>query len=153
MPHAEPRFPNAGPLARILEWVRAQSGGRGELAEFSHDERRHMAADLSLAGADLRDVAARGRDNTALMEGMMHARGLDPDRLRQAFPMLMRDVERVCTQCRSVRRCRRELDAGTAAVLCYEYCPNTSTFDDLVEEREFSSCRLPPDQRQFESRR
>jgi hypothetical protein len=63
----------------------------------------------------------------------MRARGLDPDRMRDAYVTLLRDVERVCTQCKTTGRCRRELDAGTAAAHCHDFCPNAATFDDLVE--------------------
>jgi hypothetical protein len=41
-------------------------------------------------------------------------------------------VERVCSHCKTTGRCRRELDAGTAAMRCREYCPNAATFDDLI---------------------
>jgi hypothetical protein len=73
------------------------------------------------------------RDNTVLMERMMRVRRLDPKKMRHAFSMAMRDAERVCSQCRSTERCMRELDAGTAVAGCHAYCPNATTFDDLVE--------------------
>ena len=53
--------------------------------------------------------------------------------LRDSFLALLRDIERVCTRCRDARRCWRELEAGTAAEHCHEFCPNAGTFDDLVE--------------------
>jgi len=70
------------------------------------------------------------------MRRMMRAHGLDPDRMRQANVTLMRDVERVCTRCKSAGKCRRELDAGTALVHYHECCPNAATFDDLVSSAE-----------------
>jgi hypothetical protein len=45
---------------------------------------------------------------------------------------LVRSVERVCTGCEATEQCRRELDAGAAALHCREYCPNAHTFDDLI---------------------
>jgi len=56
-----------------------------------------------------------------------------PAQVRLSFATLMRDVERVCSRCRSTGRCRRELDAGTAAAHAHEYCPNAGTFDDLID--------------------
>jgi hypothetical protein len=53
--------------------------------------------------------------------------------LWQTFSMVLRDAERVCSQCGNTRRCKRELDAGTAAAHGDAYCPNAATFDDLVE--------------------
>jgi len=68
-----------------------------------------------------------------LMQSMMRARGLDLDQMRHGFATLLRDIERVCTQCKATGRCRRELDAGTADAHCHEYCANAGTFDDLLE--------------------
>jgi hypothetical protein len=135
MPHSETALANPGLLGRVLDWVRAHALPGSDLADFSRAELRHMAGDLSLAESDLSVVAARGRDNITQMEGMMRARDLNPDQIRHAFVTLMRDVERVCTGCRTTGRCRRELDAGTAALHCREYCPNTHTFDDLIDYR------------------
>jgi Family of unknown function (DUF6455) len=133
MPHAETALCNPGPLGRMLAWVRVHAVPGSDLTTFSREELRHMAEDLSLAPSDLLAMSTGGRDNTVLMESMIRARGLDPDRMRYAFVTLLRDVERVCTQCKTTGRCRRELDAGTAATHCHDYCPNAGTFDDLVE--------------------
>ena len=133
MPHAETALCNPGVLGRVLDWVRAHSKPGSDLALLSREELQHIGRDLSLAESDLLSLAAGARDNTVLMERMMRARGLDPDRMRRAFVTLSHDVERVCSLCRSTGRCRRELDAGTAAVHGHEYCPNTATFDDLID--------------------
>jgi hypothetical protein len=121
--------------AQVFDWVRGHADAGSDLAVLSREELRQMAADLSLAETDLRSLA-RGRDNSVLMGRMMRAHGLDADRVRHTYVTLMRDVERVCTQCKSAGKCRRELDAGTALVHCREYCPNAATFDDLVDSAE-----------------
>ena len=118
-------------LGRVREWVRAHAGP-SEVERLSPQEQRYLASDLALSESELRSLSANGRDNTVLMDRMMRAHGIDPDRMRMALDAPMRDIERVCTRCRSVARCRRELDAGTAAMHCHEYCPNASTFDALV---------------------
>jgi hypothetical protein len=133
MSHSEPALSNPGLLGRVLDWVRDRCGLGDELASMSREEIRDLASDLSLSESDLVALSASLNDNTALMEGMKRARGFEPAQLRQSFGMLMRDVERVCSRCRSTGRCRRELDAGTAAAHAHEYCPNAGTFDDLVE--------------------
>jgi len=133
MPPTEPALANPGLLGRMLDWMRAHTPVGSDLATFSREDLRHMAQDLSIAETDLQSMSASHHDNTALMEGMIRARGLDPDHLRHASATLLRDVERVCTQCPAARRCRRELAAGTAATHCHEYCPNAGTFDDLIE--------------------
>jgi hypothetical protein len=133
MSHPEPALSNPGLLGRVLDWLRAHGGRGDELATMSRDEIRDLAGDLSLAEGDLRALSASLNDNTALMEGMMRARGFEPEQLRRSFGTLIRDVERVCSRCRSTGRCRRELDAGTAGAHAHEYCPNAGTFDDLID--------------------
>lgn len=134
MPHTEHALANPGLLGRVLDWVRAHAQPGTDLAAFSREDLRHMANDLSLSESDLLAVSAGGHDNTGLMEGMMRARGLDPDQVRHSFGTFLRDGERVCTRCKATGRCRRELDAGTAALHCHEYCPNATTFDSLIED-------------------
>jgi hypothetical protein len=133
MSHPEPALANPGLLGRVLDWVRARAGVGNELAGMSREEIRDLASDLSLSEGDLLALSVTLNDNTALMEGMMRARGFDPAQVRLSFATLMRDVERVCSRCRSTGRCRRELDAGTAAAHAHEYCPNAGTFDDLID--------------------
>ncbi len=133
MNHPESALANPGLLGRVLDWVRVRCGAGGELAAMSREEIRDLASDLALSEGDLVALSTSLSDNTALMEGMMRARGFDPAQLRRSFGTLMRDVERVCSRCRAAGRCQRELDAGTAAAHAHEYCPNASTFDDLID--------------------
>ena len=104
MPDTETALCNPGLLGRMLDWVRAHADPGSDLTAFSREALRQMAEDLSLAPSDLLAMSAGGRDNTVLMESMMRARGLDPDRMRYAFATLLRDVERVCTQCKATGR-------------------------------------------------
>jgi hypothetical protein len=105
---------------------------QSDLSTLTREDLRHIAGELALAESALLSLSVAGRDNTVLMDRMMRARGLDPEQTRQALSMALRDTERVCSQCENIRRCRRELDAGTAAAHCGAYCPNAATFDDLV---------------------
>jgi hypothetical protein len=124
---------NPGLLGRVLDCVRAHVVPGTDLATLTHDDLRHIAGDLALAESALLSLSAGAHDNTVLMDRMMRARGLDPEATRHAFAMALRDAERVCSGCTNTGRCRRELDAGTAAAHRHAYCPNAATFDDLVE--------------------
>lgn len=129
----EPAMANPGLLGRVLDWVRAHHGAPDELAGWSREDLRALASDLSLSEDDLVAVSSGLADNSELMQRMIRARGFDPEQLRHSFDTLMRDIERVCTRCRHTGRCRRELDAGTAADNAHGFCPNAGTFDDLVD--------------------
>ena len=117
-------------LGSVREWVRAHVRP-SEVELLSPGERRYLASDLALSESELLTLA-NGRDNSVLMERMMRAHGIDPDRVRQALDTPVRDIERVCTKCRNTGRCARELNAGTAAMNCHEFCPNASTLDALA---------------------
>ncbi|HUB12042.1 MAG TPA: DUF6455 family protein [Acetobacteraceae bacterium] len=132
MDPADRSLANPGLLGRVLDWLRDRCGA-DELADWSREDLRDLAADLALGEGDLVALSASMSDNSVLMEGMMRAYGFDPELLRSSFGALLRDMERVCSCCRSIGRCRRELRSGTAVRHAHEYCPNAGSFDDLVE--------------------
>ena len=122
-----------GLLARVFDWIKERTARQEELGRLSRGDLAAMASDLGLSEADLRDVLPRSADNTLLMDRMMQARGLDPEAVRHSFASLVRDLELTCTRCGAVGRCRRELESGTAATHCHEFCLNADTLDDLLE--------------------
>jgi hypothetical protein len=109
----------------VLNCVHAHVVPGTDLAMLTREDLRHIAGDLALAESALLSLSAGTQDNTVLMERMMRARGLDPEEIRHAFSMALRDAERVCSGCRNTGRCRRELDAGTAAAHRHEFCANS----------------------------
>lgn len=121
-------------LARALDWIKAYYARQQEIGLLSRDDIAVMATDLGLSESDLCDVLPRGSDNTFLMDRMLQARGLDPDAVRRSLTPLMRDLELHCTRCAAIGRCRRELQAGTAAEHCQDFCPNADTIEDLLAE-------------------
>ncbi|HUN42773.1 MAG TPA: DUF6455 family protein [Acetobacteraceae bacterium] len=130
---ADRALANPGLLGRVLDWLRARCSDADELAGWSRDDLRNLADDLALSEYDLAALSGAIADNNVLMERMMRARGFEPELLRNSFAALVRDMERVCSRCKSTGRCRRELDAGCGPRHAHEYCPNAGTFDDLVE--------------------
>ena len=127
--HHEP-----GLLARALDWIKAYNARQQELGRLSRDDIAVMASDLGLSTSDLCDVLPRGSDNTLLMDRMLEARGLDPEEVHRSLTPLLRDLELTCTRCAATGRCRRELQAGTAAQHAHDFCPNADTVDNLLEE-------------------
>ena len=51
--------------------------------------------------------------------------------LARSEPLVLRDMERVCSLCNHKRQCDRDLAAGTAAAHYEEYCGNADTIDGL----------------------
>lgn len=123
-----------GLLARALDWIKAYNARQQELGRLSGDDIAIMATDLGMSAADLCDVLPRGTDNTFLMDRMLLARGLDPEEIRRTLTPMLRDLELACTRCAATGRCRRELQAGTAAEHSHDFCANADTIDDLLAE-------------------
>jgi hypothetical protein len=51
--------------------------------------------------------------------------------LERTHPLVLRDMERVCTLCRHKARCDMDLTDGTSAEYFSSYCPNESTITQL----------------------
>ena len=82
---------------------------------------------------------------------MLTALGIDRQDLARTEPLVLRDMERVCSLCNHKRQCDRDLAAGTAAAHYEEYCGNADTIDGLGQRRGSRTCarscrkwRVPP---------
>ena len=118
-------------LSRAFDWVKARASRDNELTAMSRADMRYLAADLGITEADLRSVVPKVTDHSELMDRMMRARGLDPNAVRRSFAAVVRDMEVTCARCRDSRICRRELEAGTAAEYCQDFCANAGAMDRL----------------------
>jgi hypothetical protein len=133
MPRSTTSLDRSSLLEWALDWVKRHAGPGDDLAGLSQAEIGQMADDLGVTRADVVALANHAPDNTALMEAMMRANGLDPAAVRDNMAISLRDIQRVCTLCRDSKRCLRELDAGTAADHAHEFCPNAGTFGDIAD--------------------
>jgi AcrR family transcriptional regulator len=114
---------------------RAAAAELRELQGMDPETVATIAAECGLSTGELHEVVTHGAGADGLMARMMQAHELDPERMRQLLPGVMRDVEILCARCASKGRCSRELDAGTAARNAPEFCPNAETFEALAGER------------------
>ena len=123
-------------LSRAFDWIKVRASRDNEVAAMSRMDLHYLAADLGITEADVREVVPRVTDHSDLMDKMMRARGLDPDAVRRSFSALVRDMEVTCARCRDDRICRRELESGTAAQYCHDFCANATAMDALLETGE-----------------
>lgn len=121
-----------GVFGRFCDWVKVRFRANDDLYALTRSDLALMATDLGISENDLRDVLPKAADNSLLMDELMIARGLDPDRIRRLCGGLARDLELTCARCGSVGRCRAELSIGVAAANAHEYCGNAETFDELL---------------------
>src|SRR5262249_2898602 len=98
-------------------------GCGGELAR--------IARDLGGAPSELYTIAAKRPDSANQLKLRLKALHLHPETLRRDDPLIMRDLERVCTICGSKRRRVRGFIRHPDARAWREYCPNAMTLDAL----------------------
>jgi len=60
--------------------------------------------------------------------------GLSANELRNRHPEVLRDLQRVCGNCTSTRRCANEFEQGASQANRNDYCPNTHTLQALKKE-------------------
>jgi uncharacterized protein YjiS (DUF1127 family) len=118
-------------LSRAFDWIKTRASRDNELAALSRADLHYLAADLGITEADVLEVVPKLTDHSELMDRMLRARGVDPAAVRRSFGALMRDMEVTCARCRDSRVCRRELESGTAATYCHDFCANAEAMDYL----------------------
>lgn len=122
----------------IADWVtqyRSTAGHDTSLSRCDSNEVMAMAQDLGLSSGDLRALAERGPHAADLVHKLLGALGVDSAALSDKDPLVMRDLQRLCSTCQDKGRCSHELADGTAAAHFHEFCPNSFTIDALLADK------------------
>ena len=102
-----------------------------EIRQMDTTEFDRIASDLRVSPGVL-DTLVRGGPHAAdELPKMLKVLGIDEADLARTQPLVLRDMERVCSLCASKRQCDRDLAAGTAAEHYEGYCLNAPTIDSL----------------------
>ena len=112
------------------EWLKHRRELR-EMRDMDAANFGQIASDLRMSSADLEALVRKGPHAADELPKMLAALGIDQDDLARTEPLVLRDMERVCSMCISKRQCDRDLAAGTAAAHYEEYCGNAPTIDGL----------------------
>lgn len=102
---------------------------RAEIAALGTAETNRIAQDVGLTQSDLVALTAQDEDSASLMERRLADSGVD---ITSVDPILLRDMQRCCSQCDSKRRCAYELENKPKAAAWPSYCPNEQTMAALV---------------------
>ena len=127
------RRQSPSPLKSMLEWCRGRFKGNSE-SDFgccSEAEIERMARDIRMSASELRAVARKGPKAADLLMRRMAALDLDPKEVAWLEPAAFRDLQRVCTMCKSHRRCAWDFARQAPLSKWERYCPNTSTLEAL----------------------
>lgn len=117
-------------IGKFADWIKH----RRELSEVRRMNRTDfdlIARDLRVSPDELDRLVAAGAHSADEMPEMLKALGIDVADLARVEPLLVRDMQRVCSLCRDKAHCHGELAHGTAAEHYREFCPNAPTIDAL----------------------
>lgn len=117
-------------IDKFVGWIKH----RRELSEVRQMNRTDfdlIARDLRVSPDELDRLVAAGAHSADEMPEMLKALGIEVADLARVDPLLVRDMQRVCSLCRDKAHCHGELAGGTAAQHYKEFCPNAPTIDAL----------------------
>jgi hypothetical protein len=112
------------------EWLKHRRELR-EMREMDATNFGRIASELRMSSADLEALVRQGPHAADELPMMLTALGVDQEALARTEPLVLRDMERVCSLCNHKRQCDRDLAAGTAAAHYEQYCGNAPTIDGL----------------------
>ena len=92
-----------------------------------------IASDLRVPPGVLDMLARQGPHAADELPRLLKALGIDESDLARTQPLVLRDMQRVCTLCASKHQCDRDLTAGRSAAHYEEYCLNAPTIESLGE--------------------
>lgn len=117
-------------IDKFVDWIKH----RRELSEVRQMNRTDfdlIARDLRVSPDELDRLVAAGAHSADEMPEMLKALGIEVADLARVDPLMVRDMQRVCSLCRDKAHCHGELAGGTAAQHYREFCPNAPTIDAL----------------------
>jgi hypothetical protein len=128
-------------LADFIGRQRRRLAASREFDALTPTEVSSIARDLKLSKSSLRELAAQDREPLQLVRMLSALNKIMPP----AGDLLTRDMQAVCSLCRSKGRCNRELTTGTAAANYRKFCPNAYNLDLLARQKaSFASGYRPP---------
>jgi hypothetical protein len=119
----------------VRRWKEVAASAR-ELADFSQTMAT-ITEDLRLTPTELRTLVAKGADAAKELPCLLDALQISLQKIKEIDPMVLRDLQRVCTLCDHKHPCDRDIAAGTLAKNYDNYCPNAYTVKALKRDPKF----------------
>jgi bacterioferritin-associated ferredoxin len=114
----------------LKEWQLNWSAAR-QLEASDPREIDRVLAEYAITLSDLRRARGCASEQAELLAQMMEALGVDRAAVAKSWPVVMRDLQRVCMWCAHKGRCRRDLEHGEVEGSAPSYCLNRSTLAAL----------------------
>ena len=121
-------------IAAVCNWR------RDYIDDCASYELERIAHDVGLSPGELRRMSKLKPDAAKLGMERMAALHLNPETLTKTNPATMLDLQRLCTNCASKRRCQRDLGRRPDDPVWRQYCPNEGTLKALQFEALSARC-------------
>jgi hypothetical protein len=121
------------PFRSMLAWWRARlkRSSEPDFGCCDQTEIERMAKDVRMSASELRALARKGPKAADLLQRRMAALDLDPKEVAWLEPAVSRDLQRVCSMCKSHRQCAWDFARRAPLSAWKGYCPNTGTLEAL----------------------
>ena len=100
-----------------------------ELRALDPQELGNIARDLGVSVPELFRLASQGANIESLLKKRLAEMNLSEDFMREHHPKILHDLDRVCCNCASAKRCANDFAQKKADHSAY--CPNTQTLEAL----------------------
>jgi len=127
------RAPRTNALIGWMKGIAVKFVGSGELSLDAKDFEQ-IARDLNLSVSELHALSRTDDSSADRLNQRLAECGLSANELRNRHPEVLRDLQRVCGNCTSTRRCANEFEQGASQANRNDYCPNTHTLQALKKE-------------------
>ena len=102
-----------------------------EMRQLNMVEFDRIANDLRVTPGELNELVRQGPHAADELPRLLRVLGIDEEALARTQPLVLRDMERVCSLCQHKGECDRDLHDGTSAGHYQGYCPNAGTIETL----------------------
>ena len=124
-------------LFALLDRQKARRRLRKSLHRVSETELVELLARADLTRGDLFHLAAPVRHRRRLARMLAHF-NLDGEQMVRCHWIAVRDADRTCARCATVRKCRHWFDWGRRNNAPRIFCPNAPLFDKLARNKRKS---------------
>src|SRR5579863_8947712 len=118
-------------LIAAISRLRQQWKDAAELRNCGEEAVEQMAHEVGLTALELCQLASKGSHAADPLVHRMKALDLEAREIGKLEPMVLRDMERVCSMCESHSRCFRDLARNVNDPIWKRYCPNAATLESL----------------------
>lgn len=126
-----------GGVVSLAKRLFARDEQSRQLQRLDHAEFEKIARDIGVSVSELFALASKRVDIQELLKRRLAEIGLSEDLLRECYPKVLSNLDRVCAGCAFTAQCSDDFKQHRPGRS--DYCPNTPTLEALRERNESKS--------------